>query len=57
MFHLKAKGTTVLTLDGDPAVYTTRDGARRAAVALSGRWKTPVSIVLVSDDVGDEDDA
>ena len=50
MFNLKAKGQ-VLTTAGEPAVYATREGARRAAIALAGAWKTPVSIVAAGDDV------
>ena len=47
MFNLKAKRELVLTTAGDPAVYETREGARRAAIALAGAWKTPVSIVTI----------
>ena len=54
MFILKAKSQVVLTTAGEPAVYETREGARRAGIALAGAWKTPVSIVAAGDDVGDD---
>ena len=50
MFNLQAKRVLVLTTAGEPAVYETREGARRAAIALAGAWKTPVSIVAAGDD-------